>query len=92
MNIEFENGTFTVAAAVIAEPLGLDPSAVQAQMRNGRITSLCERGVDEDAGRYRLTFFHGRRRLRVVVDESGTIVGRTVDRFSSRALRLLNQR
>jgi hypothetical protein len=92
MNIEFENGTFTVAAAVIAEPFGLDPSSVPSQMRDGRITSLCERGEEEDVGRYRLTFYHGRRRLRLVVDDSGAIVGRTVDRFSPRARRLLQQR
>lgn len=92
MNIEFENGTFTVAAAVIAEPLGLDPSSIQSRMRDGRITSLCERGEDEDAGRYRLTFFNGHQRLRLVVDDSGTIVDRTVDRLSPRARRLLQQR
>jgi hypothetical protein len=30
-------------------------------MREGEITSLCEHGVDDDAGTYRLTFFHRNR-------------------------------
>jgi len=33
----------------------------------------CERG-DEDAGRYRLTFFHKNRRLRLVIDEEGNAI------------------
>ena len=35
--------------------LALEPSLVQALMRKGEITSVCECGVNEDAGRYRLT-------------------------------------
>ena len=37
-------------------------------MRKGETTSLSERGVNEDAGRYRLTFFHNSRRFRLIVD------------------------
>jgi len=33
-------------------------------MRKGEIISLCERRVNEDAGRYRLTFFHNDERAR----------------------------
>jgi hypothetical protein len=43
-------------------------------MREGKVTSLCERGVGEDAGRYRLTFFHENRVLRIVVDEDGNVL------------------
>jgi hypothetical protein len=42
-------------------------------MREGKITVLCERGVDEDAGRYRMTFFHENRRFRLVVDEEADL-------------------
>ena len=84
MDVAFENDTFTVDAAVIAEPLGLAPANVPSQMRAGYVTSVCERGVDEDAGRYRLTFFRGQRRLRLVVDDCGTILERFVDRISPR--------
>jgi hypothetical protein len=48
-------------------------------MRQRRITSICERGENEDAGRYRLTFFYAQRRLRLVLDEAGTIVERLVE-------------
>jgi hypothetical protein len=73
-----EGGEYRVDAAVIAEGLGIDPANVLEAMRQGRITSLCERGVDEDAGRNRLTFFHGSRRLRLVIDEDGKILERSV--------------
>jgi len=81
MNVAFENGTFTVDAAIVAEPFGLEPSNVPVQMREGKITSVCERGVDDDAGRYRLTFFRGQLRLRLLVDDRGTILERAVDQL-----------
>jgi Family of unknown function (DUF6522) len=56
-------------------------------IRNGEITSLCERGVNEDAGRYRLTFFHKSRRVRLVVDANGTVVQRSIINFGDRPLR-----
>ena len=46
-------------------------------MRAGRITSVPERGVDADRGRYRLSFFSEHRRFRVVVDEAGAILQRS---------------
>jgi len=42
-------------------------ASLQQFMREGKITSLCERGVDNDLGRYRLTVFFGNRRLRLSV-------------------------
>lgn len=77
--VQFENGEFSVDAAEIAEGLRIHPAQVLAGMRKRRITSLCERGIDEDAGRYRLTFFYARRRFRLVVDEAGTIIDRMVE-------------
>jgi hypothetical protein len=74
-----EGSDFSVDAAIVAEGLGIEPATVLDAMRQGRITSLCERGVDEDAGRSRLTFFHGDRRLRLVIDEGGTILDRSVE-------------
>src|SRR6266496_1794935 len=70
--IEIGLGSLHINASVIAQGLALEPSRVQAMMRKGEITSLCERGVNEDAGRYRLTFFHKSRRFRLVVDGTGT--------------------
>ncbi len=77
--VVFADGEFSVDAAEIAEGLRIHPTQVLAGMRQRRITSLCERGIDEDAGRYRLTFFYARRRFRLVVDEAGTIIDRMVE-------------
>ena len=77
-SIELTEDGITVDAAIIAEGLGMEPAAVQAGMREGAITSRCERGIGRHAGRYRLTFFHGGRRLRLVVDEGCNILGRAV--------------
>ncbi len=72
-----ERGEFSVDAEILAEEFGLDAADVLTALRERRITSLCERGIDEDAGRTRLTFFHGQRRLRLVIDDSGAILDRS---------------
>ncbi|WP_246233380.1 DUF6522 family protein [Aurantimonas aggregata] len=84
--IEFEDGAIQVDAAIVGEGLGIEPSLVQAQMREGIITSLCERGADEDDGRYRLTFFSASRRFRLIVDDTGHVVRRSSVNFSDRPL------
>jgi hypothetical protein len=84
--IEFEEGAIQVDATIVAEGLGIEPSLVQERMRDGKITSLCERGIDEDNGRYRLTFFSENRRFRLVVDEKGNVVQRSAIDFSDRSL------
>lgn len=84
--VVFENGEFSVDGAMLAEGLGIHPTQLLTRMRQRKITSICERGVDEDAGRYRLTFFYSRRRLRLIVDEAGTIIDRVVeDRLRKRS-------
>jgi Family of unknown function (DUF6522) len=55
-------------------------------MRRGEITSLCERGVNDDAGCYRLTFFHKSRRFRLIVDGTGTVIQRSIINFGDRPL------
>lgn len=84
--IEFEEGAIQVDATIVAEGLGIDPSRVQELMREGKITSLCERGIDEDHGRYRLTFFLENRRFRLLVDETGNVVQRSSIDFGDRPL------
>jgi hypothetical protein len=76
--IAFEEGGVSIDARLVGEGLGIDPALVPARMRAGAIRGLCERGVDEDAGRYRLTFFHGGKRLRLVVDANGTLLQRSL--------------
>lgn len=67
---------FTVDAHVLGAAFGLEPANISERLRTGQITSQCETGVDEDAGRWRLTFFHGGRALRLIVDAEGTILSR----------------
>ena len=52
--VEFGEGTLRIDACVIGRGLNVEPSLVQVRMRERKITVLCERGVDEDAGRYLL--------------------------------------
>jgi len=79
-SIEFEDGAIQVEATIVAKGLGMPPVLFMQLVREGKITSRCERGIDVDAGRHRLTFFYENRRFRLVVDESGAIVQRsTVD-------------
>lgn len=65
-----------VDAALVASALGLAPAEFQTLMRNGRIRTLCERGIGEDAGRYRLSFYHLKRRFRLITDAQGNVLGR----------------
>lgn len=75
--IKIEFDAIEVDAAVIASGLGIEPSLVHAQMQAGEITSLCERGVNDDAGTFRLSFFTEHKRLRLIVDEKGEVIRRT---------------
>lgn len=84
--VTFEDGAFHVDAAIIAEGLHMDPADVPVLMREGRITSLCERGEDEDAGRHRLTLFYGNRRLRLIIDKDGTVIKRSTVDFGDQPL------
>lgn len=60
-----------IDARLIAGQLELDLATFRRLMDQGRIAVLCERGVGEDAGRYRASFYHAGRRARLVVDETG---------------------
>jgi Family of unknown function (DUF6522) len=84
--VEFDNGTVQVDAALVAAGLGIALPLFRKEMRAGRITSVCERGVDADRGRHRITFFSAHRRFRLVVDASGTIVQRSTVNFGDRPL------
>lgn len=68
---------FTIDAVDLGQLLGLEPEAVRAMMQSGEITSRFERGEGEDAGRFRLTFFHGQRRVTLIVDADGTVLQRS---------------
>jgi hypothetical protein len=74
--IELRDGAMQVDATLVAAGLQIEPSVLQQRMRDGLITTLCEQGVEQDSGRYRLTFFSPNRRFRIVVDQQGRILQR----------------
>lgn len=76
--IELSNGSVCIEATLIAADFGLDAPGVLEAMRTGRMTSVWERGVDDDAGRYRVTFFHENRQLRLTVDANGQVLERSL--------------
>lgn len=79
-SLEFEDGAIQIDATIVAKGLGVPPTLLLERLREGKITSVCERGIDADQGRYRLTFFSKNRRFRLVVAESGAIIQRsTID-------------
>lgn len=84
--VEIENGTVAIDASVIAEGLGIALPLLREQMRAGEITSRSERGIDDDNGRYRLSFFSEHRRFRVVVDQAGAIIQRSTLNFGDAPL------
>jgi len=82
--IEICGEAFVVDAALIGELLRLPASRVQNLMRSGRITSACERGVDDHAGEFRLSFFYGNRRARLSTDLEGRILRKSAVDFGDR--------
>jgi len=74
--VEIISDGFVVDASVLAEAFGLAPPDVPTLMRQGAIRSRCETGTGDDVGRWRLTFFHAGRALRLTVDASGTVLQR----------------
>ena len=75
--VEVTQDGFVVDATVIAAAFKLPPEKIQPLMRSGDITSKSETGVGADAGRARLTFIHGDRAVRLVVDQTGAILKKT---------------
>jgi hypothetical protein len=76
--ITFDGNRFLVPAELIATSFDLAPADVPDLMRHGTITSRSETGVEEDAGRWRITFFYNGRTLRFTVDAQGDVLKRTL--------------
>jgi hypothetical protein len=76
--VELDQGAICIDATIIAAGFAIPARLVQPLMRKRTITSLCERGIDADAGNVRLTFFYGRRRLCLVVDTAGNVIERSM--------------
>lgn len=74
--IERDGETFVVPAPFLAEVFGIDEAEIKTAMCSGAITSRNETGVGADVGRWRLSFHHGDRALRLIVDAEGRILKR----------------
>ena len=82
--VEFSDNTFLVEAALVGELLRISPARVPALMREGHIASACERGMEEHAGEFRLSFLYRNRRVRVSTDLTG--LRRSVIDFGDRPI------
>lgn len=77
MKVTLTRNGVTLDADDLGPLLGLAPADVPAKMRAGEITSQSEEGIDEDAGRRRLTFWYAGRRVRIVCDTDGNVLKTT---------------
>jgi hypothetical protein len=85
-DVEISDRTFVVDAAQLGGLLNIPASRVPILMRERAITSVCERGVDDDEGESRLTFFYRNRRARLSVDPRGRIIRRSTIDFGDRPI------
>jgi len=63
-----------IDGALVAHGLGLALADFRQLMEDRKIVVLCELGTGEDAGLYRASFYHGGKRVRLVVDVEGNPV------------------
>ena len=73
--IRWTDGDVEVDASLIARGLNLPIEQFMAELRRGIVYSTTERGIDEDAGRRRLTFRYRSRVFQLIVTTSGEVVG-----------------
>jgi len=86
MQVEITDGDILVDAVLLGELLDIEPAEVSKLMRAHAITGHCERGVDAHQGQYRLSFFYQNRRVRLSVDSSGHVLGRSIIEFGQQPL------
>jgi len=72
--IKRDGSGFVVPAALLAEAFKMTEDDVRLAMRDGTLTSRCEAGEGDDAGRWRLTFRHAGRACRFTLDATGAIL------------------
>jgi hypothetical protein len=72
--IDIGNGEVEVDASIVAQGLGITPDLLRDEMRKGKVTSRLERGVGDDEGRHRLTFFADHKSLSLIVDDEGRVL------------------
>jgi hypothetical protein len=68
-----------IDGALVARELGMPVARFQQLMDQGKVTVLCERGIGDDAGLYRASFYYHARRVRLVVDADGNPAAARID-------------
>lgn len=75
MKVEIADDGVTVDAEALSRLFdNLDAKDVQDLMREGGITSMYEKGTDQDEGRFRVSFLYDGTLLRLICSEDGTVV------------------
>lgn len=69
MTVEIDEGGVAVPAETLAPHFGVRPADVPGLMRDGTLTGRLEKGIGEDMGLFRLTFWHAGRQLRLTCDD-----------------------
>ncbi len=72
VNPKFE---IEIDGALVADALELPLAEFRQLLDERKIARLCERGTGTDAGLFRATFYHQQRRVRLVVDRDGRVIG-----------------
>lgn len=72
--ISMDDEGATIDATILAKGLGIEAAEIDSLIREGRLTSIFEKGIDADEGKSRLTFWIAGKRFRVVVDDRGIIL------------------
>lgn len=77
MKLEPGETGFTIDVNDLAPLLEIAPEEVQALMRDKKIMTQSEIGIDEHAGTHRLTFRYGGISVRLTVDDDGNVLKRS---------------
>lgn len=76
MRIEMTEDGPVAPAAELGPLLGVAPADLPRLMREGVVTARHEEGIDEDAGRFRLSFRYLDRLVRLTCAADGTVISR----------------
>lgn len=74
MRVDMTDNGPVVPAAELGPLLGVEPAELPRLMREGVVTARHELGIDEDAGRFRLSFRYRGRLVRLTCADDGTVV------------------
>jgi len=75
------HGGVEIDAEILARAFGIEADRIPGLLKERAITSRLDRGVDEDAGTWRLVFFHRNARLTVIMDETGAVLRQSLVDF-----------